>query len=181
MKFQNLMSTVASFRNGTKNIINLTNIFRFNYLFTRIQKRVRKNNSKMLRKNKTIVKDRYFRFETWSISNEVFKYQAKFSSRSGVCVLGEWLKYTLPSSPLFKDESLRDIGHSMSIENLIWGVNSVTVSHLIHYGSLLQNATVTSLQNATEGYYKMCQVFYYKIRKFNYKLQHLFQITTIFY
>ena len=30
----------------------------------------------------------------------------------------------------------------MSIGNLIWGVNSVTVSYLIHYDSLLQNATV---------------------------------------
>ena len=29
----------------------------------------------------------------------------------------------------------------MSIRNLILGVNSVTVSHLIHYDSLLQNAT----------------------------------------
>ena len=29
----------------------------------------------------------------------------------------------------------------MSIGNLIWGVNSVTVSYLIHYDSLLQNAT----------------------------------------
>ena len=30
---------------------------------------------------------------------------------------------------------------SMSIRNLIFGVNSVTVSHLIRYDSLLQNAT----------------------------------------
>ena len=29
----------------------------------------------------------------------------------------------------------------MSIRNLIFGVNSVTVSDLIHYDSLLQNAT----------------------------------------
>ena len=29
----------------------------------------------------------------------------------------------------------------MSIRNLIFGVNSVTVSYLIHYDSLLQNAT----------------------------------------
>ena len=37
----------------------------------------------------------------------------------------------------------------MNIENLILGVNSVTVSYLIHYDSLLQNATVFLLQNAT--------------------------------
>ena len=29
----------------------------------------------------------------------------------------------------------------MSIENLIWGVRSVTVSYSIHYDSLLKNAT----------------------------------------
>ena len=46
-----------------------------------------------------------------------------------------------PSPPLSKDEGLRDIEHIMSIGNLILGVNSVTVSYLIHYDSLLQNAT----------------------------------------
>ena len=47
-----------------------------------------------------------------------------------------------PPSPLLsKDEGLRDIEHIMSIGNLILGVNSVTVSYLIHYDSLLQNAT----------------------------------------
>ena len=34
-----------------------------------------------------------------------------------------------------------DIGHIMSIGNLILGVNKVTVSYFIHYGSLLQNGT----------------------------------------
>ena len=47
-----------------------------------------------------------------------------------------------PSSPpLSKDEGLKNIGHSMSIRNLIFGVNSVTVSDLIRYDSSLQNAT----------------------------------------
>ena len=36
----------------------------------------------------------------------------------------------------------------MSIGHIFWGVNSVTVSYLIYYDSLLQNATVV-LQNAT--------------------------------
>ena len=53
----------------------------------------------------------------------------------------------------------------MSIRNLIFGANSVTVSDLIRYGSLLQNATAILLQNATEIYYKMRQVFYYKMRQ----------------
>ena len=43
--------------------------------------------------------------------------------------------------PFSKDEGLRDIGHIMSIGNLIFGVNIVAVSYLIRYGSLLQNAT----------------------------------------
>ena len=46
------------------------------------------------------------------------------------------------SHPLSKDEGLRAIGHMMSIGNLILGVNSVTISYLIHYDSLIQNATV---------------------------------------
>ena len=36
---------------------------------------------------------------------------------------------------------IKNIGHTMSIRNLIFGVNSVTVSDLIRYDSLLQNAT----------------------------------------
>ena len=50
-------------------------------------------------------------------------------------------KYTLPFPPLSKGEGLRDIGHNMSIKNVIWSINSVTVSYLIHYDSLLQNAS----------------------------------------
>ena len=56
-----------------------------------------------------------------------FKFQAKIPSCSGVCVEGEWQKYTPSSSLLSKDNGLKDIGHSMSIANLILGVNSVTV------------------------------------------------------
>ena len=88
-----------------------------------------------------------------NISNEVllawFKLQAKIPSRSGVCVQGEWQKYTPPSPSLSKDKGLKDIGHRMSIQNLILGVNSVTVSYLIRYNSLLQNATAVLLKNVT--------------------------------
>ena len=71
-----------------------------------------------------------------------------------------------------KDKGLRDIGLSMNIENLILGVNSVTVSYLIHYDSLLQNATGFLLQNVTvllqnarvitkcDVYYKFWQCIY---------------------
>ena len=70
-----------------------------------------------------------------------FKFKTKISSCSGLYVQGEWQRHT-PSSPLLsKDEGLKDIGHSMNIGKLILGVNSVTVSYLIRYDSLLQNAT----------------------------------------
>ena len=66
----------------------------------------------------------------------------------------------------------------MSIGNLILGVNSFTFSYLIHYDSLLQNATAILLQNVTEVYYKMRQVFYYKMRQFYCKVRQLLQNTT---
>ena len=45
---------------------------------------------------------------------------------------------------------------------------------------LLQNATVILLENATKGYCKMPQVFYYKMRQFYYKMRQLLQNATIF-
>ena len=59
----------------------------------------------------------------------------------------------------------------MSITNLILGANSVTISYLIHYDSLLQNET--------EVYYKMRLVFYYKMRQFYHKIRQLLQIAMI--
>ena len=44
---------------------------------------------------------------------------------------------------------------------------------------LFQNATAILLQNVTKDYYKMRQVFYYKIRQFYYKMRQLLQIATI--
>ena len=88
-----------------------------------------------------------------NFNNEVllswFKFQAKILSLSGVCLQGEWEKYTPPSPPLSKDEGLKNTGHSMSIRNLIFGVNNVAVWYLIRYDSLLQNAAGFLLQNAT--------------------------------
>ena len=58
------------------------------------------------------------------------------------------VKKTFPPSPsLSKDEGLRDIEHSMSIKNLVLGVNSVTFSSLIYYDSLLQNVTDTIIKS----------------------------------
>ena len=98
-----------------------------------------------------------------------FRFQAKIRSSSGECVHGEWQKYTPPSPPLSKDEGLKNIGRSMSIRNLIFGFNSVTVSYLIRYDSLLQNATdvitkCNSFITKCDSYYKM-QRFYYKMRQ----------------
>ena len=67
-----------------------------------------------------------------SVSNEILlawpKLQAKIRSRSGVRVQREWQKYTPFSPPLGKDQGITDIGHSMSIGNLVLGANCVTVS-----------------------------------------------------
>ena len=122
------------------------NIFHFNYLINRIQKKELAKITAKNKKNMTIVKDWYFRFQTWLCQSfEVllawFKFQAKIPGRSGVCVQGEWQKYNPPSPPLSKNKGVRDIGHSMSIRNLILGANSVTGSYLLHYNSLSQNAT----------------------------------------
>ena len=59
------------------------------------------------------------------------------------------------------------------------GVSSVMVLYLIHYGSLLQNATAILLQNATDVYYKMGQGFYYKRRQIYYKMWQLLQNVTV--
>ena len=98
-----------------------------------------------------------------NISNEVlsawFKFQAKIPTRSGVLRKIDY-NTPVPPTPISKDEALKDIGHNMSIGNLILVVNSITVSYLICYNSLLQNATATLLQNATEVYYKMRRFFH---------------------
>ena len=68
-------------------------------------------------------------------------------------------------------EGLKDIGHIVSIDNLILGVNSVTASYLIHYDSLLQNATAILLQNATA-------IILQNATDVCYKMRQLLQIVT---
>ena len=91
------------------------------------------------------------------------------------------------------------MGHSMSIGNLILGVNSVTISYLINYDSLLQNATdiitkcdsyfITKcdrsflLQNATVLLQNViiirkCDDFITKCDSY-YKMRSLLQIATV--
>ena len=76
-----------------------------------------------------------------NVCNEVLNFQAKVPSRPGVCVHREWQKYTFPFPSFTKNNGLIGIGNSMSIRNIILGVNNVIVSYLIRYGSLSQNAT----------------------------------------
>ena len=57
------------------------------------------------------------------------------------------------------------------------GITVLTVSYLVQYNTLLQNATdiikksaAILSQNAKNVYYKMCQVLHYKIEEHHYKL-----------
>ena len=103
-----------------------------------MQKKVSKDNNK-----KTITKEKKDgrQRQIFQISDSAwFKFQAKIPTRSGVSRESSENKPVLPT-PLFKDEGLKNIGHSINIGNLILVVNSDTVSYLIFYYSLLQNAT----------------------------------------
>ena len=48
-----------------------------------------------------------------------------------------------------------------------WYQIAQSTTYLVHYDALLQNATAISLQNTTNVYYKMRQVFCYKMRQFH--------------
>ena len=106
------------------------------------------------KRNKITVKERYFRSQTWvcqNVSDEVllawFKFHAKIQRCSRVWERErererqreterdrerQRQRYTTLPPPLSKDEGVKDIGHSMSIKNLILGVNSVMVSYCLH-------------------------------------------------
>ena len=99
-----------------------------------MQKKVSKNNSKKLKKQENPQRDV---LDSKLECTKMFPNEVSFwSIRSR-----RMTKVLPPSTALSKDEELRDIGQSMSIRNLLLGVSSVTVSYLIHYDSLLQNAT----------------------------------------
>ena len=132
-----------------------------------------------------IVKDRCFRFQTWlceNVSNEVLawlKIQAKVPSHSGAWAQGEWQKNT------YSSERLKNIGHSMSINSLSLGVNSVTVSYLIQYDSLLQNSTDIVTKCISYFITKCYRRFfitkcnnYYKLRQLYYKMRQFLQNAT---
>ena len=50
--------------------------------------------------------------------------------------------------------------------------------HLVPYNNLLQNRTIVYYKMRQVFYYKIWQ-FYYKLRRFYYKMQRLFQIVTV--
>ena len=88
------------------------------------------------------------------------------------------------SPPLSKDEGLRDIGHSMSIGNLILDVKWVTFSYLIHYDCLLQYATdiITKCDSyfitKCDSFITKCDDFITKCDNY-YNMQCLLQIATV--
>ena len=138
-----------------------------------MQKRVSKNSCKKLQKTKTIVKNRYFRFQTWDSQNVFnedllawFKFQTKILNRSGVCVQGKSQKYIPPSPLLCKDKRIRDL----NIGNLILCVNSGTVSYLILYVSILQN-TIDIIAKCNSYFITKCDSYY--------KMRLLLQIATV--
>ena len=63
----------------------------------------------------------------------------------------------------FKKEGLREIDYNMSMvlyKNLFSEVSS---DYSFLFGSLLQNATAILFQNASKVYYKMLEIFCYKM------------------
>ena len=81
--------------------------------------------------------------------------------------------------PLSKDKGLRDIGHSMITRNPILGVNSVTVSYLIHCNSLLQILTDIITKCGRQFITKCIKFFITKCDSFITKCDSLLQIAMI--
>ena len=67
-------------------------------------------------------------------------------------------------------------GHIINIGNLTFCVNSVTVSYLIHYHSLLQNAT--DIITKSDSYFIIKLDICYKLRRFYFKMRQLLQNAT---
>lgn len=73
----------------------------------------------------------------------------------------------------FKKEGLREIDYNMSMVLYTNLFSEVSSDYSFLFGSLLQNATAILFQNATKVYYKMLEIFCYKMWQFYYKLRHL--------
>ena len=116
-----------------------------------------------------------------------FKLQTKIPSRSGVYVQGEWQKDTPPTPLLSKEKRVKNIQYNMSIRNLIFCINSVTVSYLIRSDSLLKNATevikkcesyfITKCNRSLLVYTK-CNL-YYKMRRLYCKCDSYYKMKQI--
>ena len=155
--------------------------------------------AKSKKKNQNNRQRRMFQISNLSVpkcfcQNEVlsawFKFQVKIPTCSGV--RRESDKNTpVPPTPLSKDEGLKDIRHSMSIRNQFLVVNSVTVSYLTRYDSLLQNGTdiitkcdsyfitkcVRFFITKCDSLITKCDSFN-KLRQLYYKMRGLLQIVT---
>ena len=138
--------------------------------------------------NKTIVNERCFRFQTCvcqEVSNEVslawFKFQAKITCCFGVRVPWEWQKYTPPYPLLSKDEGLSNIGHSISIGNVILSVDSVIFDSLWQFITKCVRFFITRYDSCItkcNRYYKL-RWLYYKIFTFITFITHS-EITEIY-
>ena len=152
-----------------------------------------------------MLNQKYFKFWTWvcqSVSKEISfsepKNQGKISSYSEYWIQGREYLYTHPLRT--KCWGILDITWTWCRHKEIcfWETRVVTVSYLVHYETLLQNATdiITNatailLQNAKKIYYKICWYYiikydsfiarcdsHYKICRFYYKLWQLWQNAT---
>ena len=132
----------------------LTKYILLNYIINRIGKKVSKNTGKKLNKktrqsSKTYISD--FKHECGKMflmkfcqHGSNFRQKLSFQTKSFWSIRSGKVRKNPPpplslSHPLSKDEGLKDIGHIMSIGNLILDVKIVTVSYLMHCDSLLQN------------------------------------------
>ena len=82
--------------------------------------------------------------------------------------------------PTSKDERPRSIGNNMSMVIKVFESAVVSVSYLVHYDILLQNATDITKRNnyfiaKCDKTLTLCQVIYYKMRQLHDKLQQLLQ------
>ena len=124
-----------------------------------------------------LVKDRYFRFQTWvceNVSNEVllawFKLQTKTPRCSGVSVQWAWQKSLLPPRRFLKTKTKGIFRLRLQCYGFIFDSLWQFITKCDRYYYKMQ--PLFYYKNTKEVYYKMRQVFYYK-------MQQLLEIATI--
>ena len=138
---------------------------------------------KIKAKRKTDISD--FKFECDKMLITKFCYHDSNFRRKSQAVLEYAFResdkntpLTPPSPPLSKDEALKNIEHSMSIRNLIFGVKSVKVSYMIGYDSLLQMRQ-KFITKWVRFFITKCDV-YYKLWQYTHKAcWHVKQVSVL--